>query len=354
MKQTIQTLAGAFAVALIATVLGLTGCSKSNQPGSESGTEGNAQTQSSNSDKAETPEQVDYIFGVIAKSQSNPVFQAAHTGAMDAARDIEKAHPDVNIDIRWKTPADEDAQMQAQNLAQLVDAGANGVTISCTDASLLTPAINDAVDKGTEVVCFDSDAPKSKRFAYYGIDDNQAGHAIMKHLAKAMGDKGVVAILAGNQTAPNLQARVKGVIDEAKNYPDIEVKYTFYHPETAVDAANKVQQEQQAHPDITGWAMVGGWPLFTTNALDGVYEVAKVVSVDHLPEELDYVRKGQVQALLGQDCYGWGYKTVMMLFDKVHDGKTPEKVINTFDLQVVTKDNVEEYEGIWKKWLGKE
>jgi hypothetical protein len=43
----------------------------------------------------------------------------------------------------------------------------------------------------------------------------------------------------------------------------------------------------------------------------------------------------------------------MYLFDKVHNNKKPEKVINTFKLQVVTKDNVEKFEGLWDKWLGK-
>lgn len=325
----------------LGALAGLAGCSKPADSGSGDGAAGTGQA---DSDKPS------YIFGVVAKSQANPVFQAARTGAFDAARDIEKEHG-VHIDIRWETPADEDAQMQAQKIGQLVDAGANGITVSCTDAALLTPAINDAVDAGVEVVCFDSDAPQSKRFAFYGINDSDAGRAIMKALAEAMGGEGVVAVLGGNQAAPNLQARVAGTKDEAEKYPGIEVKYTFYHVETAVDAANKVQQEQQANPDITGWAMVGGWPLFTTNALDGVYESAKVVSVDHLKEQLQYVRDGQVQGLIGQDCYGWGYETVMMLFDKVHNGKSPESEINNFELQIVTQDNVEEFEGIWDKWV---
>lgn len=326
-----------------ATLIGLvsfTGCSKQADEGtSDSGTSADT-----------TPS---YTFGVIAKSQSNPVFQAARTGAFDAARDIE-AEYGVKINIRWETPSDEDAQIQAQKINQLVAAGVDGITVSCTDAAVLTPAINDAVDAGVEVVCFDSDAPESKRFAYYGIDDVEAGREVMRQLAEAMDGTGVVAILAGNQAAPNLQARVRGVVEEAAKHPDISIGYTFYHPETAADAASKVQQEQQAHSDITGWAMVGGWPLFTTNALDGVYEVAKVVSVDHLKEQLDYVRDGQVQALIGQDCYGWGYQTVMMLFDKVHNGESPASVVNTFDLQIVNKDNVEEYAGIWDKWVPKD
>lgn len=327
----------------VAALIGLVGCGKPADTDTTKPAAGGA---------GGGTEPASYTFGVIAKSQSNPVFQAARTGAFDAAKDIEKDHG-VHVEIRWETPADEDAQIQAQKIGQLTAAGVHGISVSCTDASLLTPAINDAVDAGVEVVCFDSDAPESKRFAYYGINDAEAGREVMRQLAEAMGGKGVVAVLGGNQAAPNLQARIQGVKDEAANYPDIEVKYTFYHAETAVDAANKVQQEQQTHPDITGWAMVGGWPLFTTNALDGVYQVAKVVSVDHLKEQLTYVRDGQVQALIGQDCYGWGYESVMLLFDKVHNGKSPEQVVNTFDLQIVTQDNVEEYVGIWEKWVPK-
>lgn len=293
-----------------------------------------------------------YEIGVIAKSQSNPVFQAARTGAMDAAKDLSKEFG-VEVKINWRTPNNEDAQQQAQYVEQLASQGVDGIAVSCTDAKVLEGAINGAVAKLVEVATFDSDSPESKRFAYYGIDDVAAGKAVMKELAKAMGEKGVVAILGGNQNAPNLQARIRGVKEQAREYKGITIKDVYYHAETAAEAAAKVQSVQNANPDITGWAMVGGWPLFTKNALDGVYQKAKVVSVDHLPEQLEYVRNGQVQALIGQDCYGWGYQTTKMIFNKVHNGKDPEKVINNFELSVVTKENVEQYAGLWDKWLGK-
>lgn len=302
---------------------------------------------------APTPEKKSYVFGVIAKSQSNPVFQAARTGAMDAAKELEAKYPGVKVEINWRTPNNEDAQQQAQYLEQLASQGVDGISVSCSDGKVLKGAIDSAVGKGVEVVTFDSDSPDSKRFAYYGINDEEAGREVMRQLASAMGDKGVVAILAGNQNATNLQSRVRGVKEEAAKHPNIKIKETYYHPETAAEAAAKVQSVQNANPDITGWAMVGGWPLFTKNALNGVYEKAKVVSVDHLPEQLGYVKSGQVQALIGQDCYGWGHDTVVMLFDKVHNNKKPEKVINNFKLQIVTKENANEYDGIWDKWLGK-
>lgn len=296
-----------------------------------------------------------YEFGVIAKSQSNPVFQAARTGAMDAAADLSKKYG-VEVKIRWQTPVNEDAQQQAQYIQLLASQGVDGIAISCSDANVLTKAIDEAVDKGVQVATFDSDAPKSKRFAYYGIDDVEAGRKLMQELAKAMGDKGgKIAILAGNQSAPNLQARVRGVKEEIEKLKGkgFSLKEVYYHEETPAKAAAKVQEVQTANPDVAGWAMVGGWPLFTKGALEGVADKAKVAAVDALPEQIEYVKAGQVQSLVVQDCYGWGYKTVEMLFDKVHNGKDPKQVINAFELKVCGKDNAKEYEGLWKKWLGK-
>lgn len=176
----------------------------------------------------------EYVFGVIAKSQANPVFQAARTGAEDAARELSAKHG-VSIKIDWRTPNTEDAQQQAQFIEQLVSLGVDGITVSCSDAAVLTGAINDAVDRGVSVATFDSDAPDSKRFAYYGINDEDAGRAVARELVKAMGQTGVVAILAGNQSAPNLQTRVRGVKDELSKHPGISVKDVYYHPETAPD-----------------------------------------------------------------------------------------------------------------------
>src|SRR5881227_1600543 len=166
-----------------------------------------------------------YTLGLVAKSQSNPVFQAARIGATDAARDLGQKYG-INIKIDWRTPNEEDAQKQAEAIEQLVLSGANGIAVSCSDANKLTDAINSAVKNGVPVATFDSDAPASKRFVSYAIDDEKCGQQVMDELAKAMGGKGVVAILAGNQNAPNLQKRAEGVRNAAKKYPGIKIRDT--------------------------------------------------------------------------------------------------------------------------------
>jgi ribose transport system substrate-binding protein len=293
-----------------------------------------------------------YTLGLVAKSQGNPVFQAARVGANDAAKALGQQHG-VTIKIDWRTPNEEDAQKQAEAIEQLVLAGADGIAVSCSDAGKLTDAINSAVKNGVPVATFDSDAPASKRFVTFGVDDIRCGEQTMGELAKLMGGKGTVAILAGNPNAPNLQKRVAGAKAAAKKYPDIKVLDTYYHKETPQDSAAKVEQVMQSHPDITGWCMIGGWPLFTDNALKWPPGTVKCVAVDALPPQLAYLRSGHVQILLAQQVYEWGYRSVEHLINKIHLKKDPGVLHDVSPLIPVTKANVDAFAKNWEKWLPK-
>jgi ribose transport system substrate-binding protein len=292
-------------------------------------------------------------IGIVAKSQSNPVFQAAHQGALDAAKELGPKYG-VEVIINIQTPPNEDAQKQAQAVEQLGRQGADGIAVSCSDANVLTPAIDKAVQAGSVVMCFDSDAPNSKRLCYYGTDDASAGTRVMEELGKIMDGKGTIAILAGNQAAPNLRNRAKGVKDTAaKEFPNIKILDTYYHQETPEMAAAEVQRQQAAHPEIEGWAMIGGWPLFTRDALKWQPGTVKVVSVDALPPQLSYLKSGHVAVLLAQDCYGWGHKSVETLLDKIVKNQSPPSVKIIDPLQRVTKDDADAFGKNWDKWLGK-
>jgi ribose transport system substrate-binding protein len=293
-----------------------------------------------------------YTIGLVAKSQGNPVFQAARVGALDAAKELGAQH-NVTIKIDWRTPNEEDAQKQAQAIEQLVLAGADGIAVSCSDANKLTDAINAAVKNGVPVATFDSDAPASRRFVTFGVDDEKCGEQVMDELAKIMDGKGVVAILAGNPNAPNLQKRAAGVRNAAKKYSGIKIRDTYYHKETPQDAAAKVEQVMQANPDLTGWAMIGGWPLFTDNALKWAPGTVKCIAVDALPQQLGYLRSGHAQMLLAQQVYEWGHRSVEHLINKIHLKKDPPSMKDVSPLIPVTKDNVDAFARNWEKWLPK-
>jgi len=285
---------------------------------------------------------------MIAKSQSNPVFPVSDMGAQAAAVELSKS-TGVNITVDWETPANEDAQEQANRITEGVNNGAGAILISCSDAAKVKGAIDDAVKKGVPVMTFDSDCPGSQRFCYYGTDDIDCGHEVMDNLATVLGGKGSVAILAGNQNAPNLQRRVKAVEDEAKKYPGIKIVTVANHVETPQDATAKVQSVMNAYPQINGWAMIGGWPLFAKGLLSMDPTKVKCVAVDALPAELEYVDKGIAPVLLAQPIYNWGYVSVHMIVDKVINHKDVP-VMNKMDLVKVTKANLGDWARQLQKW----
>jgi ribose transport system substrate-binding protein len=289
-------------------------------------------------------------IAVIAKSSNNPVFLAARTGAEAAAREISAQPGGPQVRVDWLTPPQEDGQVQAQRIQQAVNEGADAILIAASDAGKVTGAINDAVGRGVEVMTFDSDVPQSRRFAYYGVDDLEVGRQVMRELSQQMNGRGAIAILAGNQNAPNLQRRVQGVREEAANHPGIKVVNVFNHIETPQDAAAEVIRVNNAYPEVNGWAMIGGWPLFTQTLLTDLDPARyKVVAVDALPAELPYVERGIAPVLLAQPVYQWGYVGVKTIVDKIHHKKEiPERI--PMETVRVTKENLNQWGRQLRDW----
>jgi ribose transport system substrate-binding protein len=289
-------------------------------------------------------------IAMIAKSSDNPVFLAARTGAEAAAKELSEKNG-VAVSVEWLTPPKEDGEVQAQRIRQAMNEGVDAILISCSDAGKVTGAINDAVDRGVTVMTFDSDAPQSKRFAFYGVDDPKAGQQTMAELATLMNGKGNVAILAGNQNAPNLQRRVQGARDEAAKHPGIKIVGVFNHIETPQDATAEVIRVNNAYPEITGWAMIGGWPLFASSLMTELNPARqKVVSVDAIPVQLPYVEKGVVPVLLAQSVYTWGHVGVTTIFNKLHHNQSPPNPVMPMELVRVTKENLGDWARQLKSW----
>lgn len=289
-------------------------------------------------------------IAMIAKSSANFVFLAARRGAEDAARALTQK-TGVAVSVVWLTPAREDAAAQVAAVGQAVRDGAHAVLIACSDADRLSPALSAAVDKGLAVMTFDSDAPASKRFAFYGSDDAELGEKVLAELARQLGGKGKVAVLAGNPDAPNLKARVEAVRRAAAKHRGLEVVEVVHHVETPQEAAAAVLRVNAARPDLGGWAMVGGWPLFRSSqtpafSADLERRRLKVVAVDALPDQLSYVERGLVPVLWAQPIYLWGKVGVETIFDKVVLKKpVPERA--RMELVRVTRGNL----GAWARQL---
>jgi ribose transport system substrate-binding protein len=294
-------------------------------------------------------------IGMIGKMANNPVFVASYAGARVAAKELSIKY-DVTVVLDWQTPEVENVEEQVAALERFSRSKVDGIAISCSNANYLTQTINETVDKGIPIVCFDSDAPKSKRYAYYGADDINFGRMLMKELALGINEKGTIAVLAGNKSALNLQRRLQGIMEELKKHPRIRLSQDniFHNLDIPQMASDKIQKEQKANPDIKGWILITSSALQVKNSLKWNPGEVKVVAGNAIPAELEYVKSGYVQCLVGINCFQLGYKSIEILLDKITKNKVTSVPFLYSPVTAVDENNVEEWSLNWKKWLLKE
>ena len=284
-------------------------------------------------------------FALIPKALDIPVFNYANQGAQRAAAEF----GDVEVIYRGPDRADE---IKAQEvLESFISQKVDGIAISVLNAEFLTPTIDKAVAAGIPVVTWDSDAPNSKRFAFYGVDDFASGQVMGREAGELLGGKGTVAFLT-SLGAYNLGRRLDGVKDGLSKYPGIKVVETYDCQEDSMKAMQLIASGTNRYPDLGAWISVGGWPVFTQKALAPVPATTKVISFDTNPPAPDLIKAGKVQVLIGQKYFGWGSESVKLLRDYVKGTKPPTPIVYS-GIDVVTPKNVDEYMALWKKMEGK-
>jgi ribose transport system substrate-binding protein len=294
-------------------------------------------------------------IGFIGKNGTNPFFIAANTGAKLAAKEL-GAKYNINIVIDLASPEKESVEEQAGAIQRFSHSKVDGIAISCSNANYLTPIIDDVVGKGIPIMCFDSDAPNSARFAYHGANDIEFGRMLMRGLASEINEKGTIAVLAGNKNGLNLQRRLQGIKEELKKYPNIVLPQDniIHNLDIPVIASETVARKQKVNPNIKGWILITSSALQVKNSLKWEPGQVKVVAGNAIPYELDYVKSGNVQSLVGINCFQMGYKSIEILLDKILKKKSPNDPVMYCPLTMVKDKNVNEWSVNWNKWLLKE
>ena len=253
-----------------------------------------------------------------------------------------------NVDILWHGPSSADQLKQKEILESAITQRVDGIAISTLNGDFLTETINKAMDAGIPVVTWDSDAPKSKRIAFYGVDDYAGGRILGEETVRLLGGKGKVAIIT-SMGATNLQRRLDGMKEALAKAPGIRIVEVFDIQEDTVRCAELIATGTNRYPDLAAWLSTGGWPVFTRSASAAIDPAkTKLIAFDTIQPALDLMREGKVAVLVGQKYFGWGSEPVKLLYDIKH-GKMPPATIIDSGLDVVTKENVEDYAAKWKK-----
>jgi ribose transport system substrate-binding protein len=203
-------------------------------------------------------------------------------------------------------------------------------------------AINEAVDAGVPVfnIIAEGSIP-SKRLAFMGQDATAAGKQLGEFIVKKLGGKGKVGVITGYFGAVQHTNRMKGAVDYIKaNAPGITILGPFENQDKAEVAYSLVQDMYTANPDLSLVYVTAGGPFGAAKAVKDLNLTGKVgvVGFDHTPDNMAYLKTGEMYALIDQAPFQQAFDSTVMLYNSLVTGKAPAEKVIPVKGHIITPD----------------
>ena len=243
----------------------------------------------------------------------HPWYDVVAQGAAFAVSEYEKQG--IKINVIWDQPPQADVVDQNQRIEANIGRHPDGLAIACLDRATNVQLMNEAVEAGINVVNFNSFCDDA--FPFIGPKSSvQDGYDLGERLAEVLGGKGKVAILAGSLTASDHVERITGFKDALSKYPDMEIVFEQPDDDVLEKAVELTESLLSAHPDLNGiFASNASNPIGAARAVQNAGLAGKVhiVGMDDLPEAVEFVCSGVIDALKAQRQWDMGYWAVTYL-----------------------------------------
>lgn len=260
----------AFFAALL-VCMALTGCKK------------NVGTPEDNAVTEETEETEDeeensgYIFGYSCIDMDNPYFETLE-------KSIEAALGQEDYQMIIKNPRS-DAELQNQQIQELIEAEVDVVFLSPVDWDAVTPALEALKEADIPVINIDTQVKKTDLVdAFVGSDNKNAGYVCGKDLVVQCPDGGNILILEC-PTMNSINERITGFEKAISNAGFVVLDRADVNGEKA-KAKEKMKEFLEKYPDID--AVMCGNDQIALGASEAVKEVGRtdilIYGVDGSPE----------------------------------------------------------------------
>jgi ribose transport system substrate-binding protein len=260
---------------------------------------------------------------LVTTNTKVPYWQTALTGLKDASREMK-------VKVGMLGPEAYDLRAEHDSFQDAVRQKPSGIMISASDANMLAPDINSALEQGIPVITVDSDAPNSKRLFFVGTDNYNAGTLGGQLLVKLLGGKGnVVVFTMPNQS--NLVERLHGYQSAIEPHAGIKITQVIDikgDPTVAFDSAKQLLDSK---------AKVDAFVCLEAIACPEAGEVASrentsgkltIIAMDTDQRTLALIQKGVISATIAQKPYTMAYYGVKLL-DQIHH-QPPQSLTGNF------------------------
>jgi ribose transport system substrate-binding protein len=274
----------------------------------------------------------------------NPFFvQIAH-GAEAAAKKI-------NSGVKFQSESSNyDVNNQTNQMDNFVASGANLILLNAADSKGIAPAVMRAKTSGVTVVAVDVGAEGGVD-ATVTSNNKQAGQLDGKFVADRLKGKGNIVIVNGPPVTA-VTDRVAGFLEEIKKSPGIKILSQDQNAGGSRDGGLRVMTDL-----LTAFPKIDAVFAINDPTAIGCDLAAKqaqrkdffIVGVDGAPDVVPSLKDKDslIAASAAQDPYTMAGKAVEIGND-IMNGKKPAQELTLIPVDLITKDNVDQYKG-WTK-----
>ncbi|MDO5785929.1 MAG: LacI family DNA-binding transcriptional regulator [Eubacteriales bacterium] len=277
------------------------------------------------------------------------VLHSANSGFVQTLAYLFEHLPDKDllpVQIILRTMHGIDIQHQLALIDELVE-------IEHIDGLALMPLANSQIrekintlskKKGIPVVTLNTDINDANRLAYIGPDNLASGRSAAALMGLVTGGNGHILPILGQQSGHYADSqRLTGFLEEVRvNYPALKI----LQPECCfLDsqlAERIVTRAIQADPDLTGIYVVSVGRHGVANALRKNGQTGKIHVIMHdiTPTNLQLIREGIADFIIGQDVETQGTKPIHILYDYLSNHHMPENRVQITDISIKFRCNV--------------
>lgn len=244
---------------------------------------------------------------------------------------VKAASKEFDVDVLVRMPPTGTAAEQKQALEDLVSAGVQGIAVSPKDPDNMTSLLNGIADR-CHLITHDSDAPKSNRLCYIGVQNYDAGRLCGELVEQAMPNGGAIVLIVGTLDQDNARHRRQGVIDHLLGRSHDATRFDAQDAvlkndkwdirATFTDQIDAQKAKSVAEDALTRWSdlagMVGLFAHEPPVILDAVRAAARlgkvaIVGFDEDDGTLRGIQDGHIFGTVVQNPYEYGYQSVAML-----------------------------------------
>lgn len=231
---------------------------------------------------------------------------------------VDEMMAELGCDARWQAPDRPDNNAQKLVFENALAANVDGIAVSPIQADAFAPVIDAAIDKGVPVITFDSDSEKSKRLAYIGTNNFEAGKRAGEAAIKLFPRGGKLVAFVGNMSAQNARDRYQGFLTAVKGY-NIEMLQAPFEDDKDIGRArrNVADAITKYGTKINGFLGLYSYngPAIVDEVLKaGLRGKVKIICFDGEPKTLKNLEAGLVDATVVQKPYQFGRLATKLLY----------------------------------------